>query len=88
MDGTVVAVVVIALAISNVLPAVLVLASRRVAGQELTLWFFAVLFASWLGFVAFMSVTTLQRQKKPSTGAGLRQSRGLPVLDISDHSVR
>ncbi len=86
MDGSALAVILLALAVSNVLPAVLVLASGRARGQELALWFFAALFASWLGFVAFMVVTTLARQNKTASATELRQSRNLPVLDISDHS--
>lgn len=89
-DGSVVVLILIALAVSNVLPAVLVLASGRVRGQELALWFFAALFGSWLGFIAFMTVTTLDREKRSDLAkhAQLRQSRNLRVLDVSDHSAR
>jgi hypothetical protein len=66
-----------------VLPAVLVLISGRVQGRDPALRFFAALLASWLGFVAFMVVTTLERQRRAET---LRRARALPARRISDHS--
>jgi len=69
-----------------VLPAVLVIASGRVRGNDLALWVAAVLFTSWLGFVAFMTATTIDRRQRRATAGRVRHARTLPVLDISDHS--
>lgn len=70
----------------TVLPAVLVLVSRRVAGGERLLWTIAVLFTSWLGFVAFLVVTTLSPSAVGHAAAKRRARRHVPAgLDISDH---
>jgi hypothetical protein len=45
-------------ALFHALPAYLVISSGRVRGNDLTLWLLAVLFTSWLGFIAFLIVTT------------------------------
>jgi hypothetical protein len=77
------------LALFHVLPAVLVIAADRVRGSEMQLWVAAVFFTSWLGFVAFMIVTTLDRKPERANDAALGQRRrNLPALDISDHGSR
>ena len=73
------------LALFHVLPAVLVIGSERVRGKDLQLWIVAVLFTSWLGFVAFMVVTTIERpQRHAVDGALAARRRALPTIDISD----
>jgi hypothetical protein len=69
----------------TLLPAVLVAFSRRTAGGERVLWTLAVLFTSWLGFVAFM-IATSQRPRDAS-GASKRSARRYVSrgIDISDH---
>ena len=69
-----------------VLPAVLVIGSGRVRGNDLVLWVAAVLFTSWLGFVAFLVVTTLAapQQRAARDAIDARRAR-IPTLDISDH---
>jgi uncharacterized membrane protein YhaH (DUF805 family) len=74
------------LALFHVLPAVLVIGSRRVRDKDLELWVIAVLFTSWLGFVAFMVVTTMDREQRRAADAAIAQKRrAMPVLGISDH---
>jgi len=74
------------LALFHALPAVLVIGSGRVRGKDLQLWVIAVLFTSWLGFVAFMVVTTMDREPRRAADAAMAQNRrAMPVLDISDH---
>lgn len=75
------------IAFFHALPAVLVAGSGRVRGNDLSLWIFAVLFTSWLGFVAFMVVTTMeQAQRRPAEAAREERRRRLGAIDISDSS--
>jgi len=77
------------LALFHALPTVLVIGSGRVRGRDLELWAIAVLFTSWLGFVAFMVVTTGERERRRTQDAAIAQKhRAAPVLDISDHRSR
>lgn len=46
--------------VMNALPAIIVFGSTRVDGNDRVLWVVAVLFTSWVGFLAFMIVTTLK----------------------------
>jgi len=73
-------------ALFHALPAVLVAGSGRVRGNDLTLWIIAVLFTSWLGFVAFMVVTTMEQPQKRAANAALdERRRQLGAVDVSDH---
>jgi len=68
------------------LPAVLVIASGRVRGNDLALWVAAVLFTSWLGFVAFLVVTTIAAPQQRAARNAIDARRAqMPTLDISDH---
>ena len=74
------------LVVFNLLPAILVVTSGRVRGEERGLWTIAVLFTSWIGFVAFMVVTTMEAPRRRAAARELEARRkAIPVLDISDH---
>ena len=77
------------LALFHVLPAVLVLNSQRSPIKDRNLWAVGVLFTSWLGFIAFMVVTTMEplQPTRDAVAERLRQSRG-SVLDSSEHQPR
>jgi len=88
MDPLIITIVLFWLALFHVLPAVLVAGSGRVRGKDLQLWLVAVLFMSWLGFVAFMVVTTLERaQRSAADPAPATRPRAIPSIDISDRRV-
>ncbi|WKE66285.1 hypothetical protein PVT67_03270 [Gallaecimonas kandeliae] len=53
----------VALVLFVLLPALLVLVSRRSQGTEKVLWVLACLFASWLGFLGFMVVTGIRARR-------------------------
>jgi hypothetical protein len=88
MEAGIITILLFWLALFHVLPAVLVIGSERVRGKDRDLWLLAVLFTSWLGFVAFLVVTTLEEpSKRAHRAAMLQKAKNLPRSDISDSRI-
>ncbi len=85
-DSTFTAFIVLWVVACTLLPAALVAISRRAVGGERLLWTIAVLFTSWLGFVAFMVVTSVAPRARVTANADRRPRRYVPrATEISDH---
>ncbi len=52
-----------------ILPATLVLVSKRAAGTEKAIWFLVTVFLSWLGFIAFLIATANRQTSERPTHA-------------------